>query len=129
MQSNARHMPMESYRAAPTKIYQQNQKSVEKPRDVDAMVLRVAADRLQEAQRTPDGDVFEQALQYNQLIWTVIQSAMTEENPLPPEVKANLVSLSRFIDSQTAKAIGRREAALVGILITINRNISAGLSS
>jgi hypothetical protein len=44
---------MENYRAAPTNIYQQNQKSVETPRDVDAMVLRVAAERLQEAQRTP----------------------------------------------------------------------------
>jgi flagellar protein FlaF len=120
---------MENYRAAPTNIYQQNQKSVETPRDVDAMVLRVAAERLQEAQRTPDDDVFEQTLQYNQLIWTVIQSAMTEDNPLPPEVKANLVSLSRFVDNQTAKALGRREAALVDVLITINRNISAGLST
>ena len=129
MQGNARHMPMENYRAAPTNIYQQNQKSVETPRDVDAMVLRVAAERLQEAQLTPDDDVFEQTLQYNQLIWTVIQSAMTEDNPLPPEVKANLDSLSRFVDNQTAKALGRREAALVDVLITINRNISAGLST
>ncbi len=117
------------YRVSPTNAYQQTLKVVESPREVDAMVLRMAAESLQEAQASPDDDIFEETLLYNRLIWTVIQSAMTPDNTLPTEIKANLVSLSLFIDKQTAKAIGARDPALLNCLININRNISAGLTA
>lgn len=112
--------------------YQQTQKTMDSnreagPAEVDAIVLRQAADRLQKAQQLPDDDFFEETLLYNQLIWTVIQSEMTAENPLSEEIKANLVSLSIFVDKQTAKAIGTREPELLDTLININRNISLGL--
>jgi flagellar protein FlaF len=112
--------------------YQQTQKTVDTNRvataaEVDAMVLRQAADRLQKAQQLPEDDFFEETLLFNQLIWTVIQSEMTAENPLSEEIKANLVSLSIFVDKQTAKAIGAREPDLLETLININRNISLGL--
>lgn len=112
--------------------YQQTQKTVDSNRnpataEVDAIVLRQAAERLQKAQQLPDEDYFEETLLYNQLIWTVIQSEMTAENPLSEEIKANLVSLSIFVDKQTAKAIGTREPDLLNTLIDINRNISLGL--
>ena len=112
--------------------YQQTQKTVDTNREVtaaeiDAMVLRQTADNLQKAQQMPDADYFEETLLYNQLIWTVIQSEMTAENPLSEEIKANLVSLSIFVDKQTAKAIGTRKPELLDSLIDINRNISLGL--
>ena len=112
--------------------YQQTQNIVDANREVetaeaDAIVLRQAADRLQKAQQLPEEDIFEETLLYNQLIWTVIQSEMTAENPLSKEIKANLVSLSIFVDKQTAKAIGTREPELLDTLIDINRNISMGL--
>lgn len=112
--------------------YQQTQKTVDTNREVtaaeiDAMVLRQTADNLQKAQQMTDADYFEETLLYNQLIWTVIQSEMTAENPLSEEIKANLVSLSIFVDKQTAKAIGTREPELLNTLIDINRNISLGL--
>ena len=112
--------------------YQQTQKTVDTNREatapeIDAMVLRQTADNLQKAQQMPDTDYFEETLLYNQLIWTVIQSEMTAENPLSEEIKANLVSLSIFVDKQTAKAIGTREPELLDTLIDINRNISLGL--
>ena len=112
--------------------YQQTQKTVDTNREagaaeVDAIVLRQAAERLQKAQQLPNEDYFEETLLYNQLIWTVIQSEMTAENPLSEEIKANLVSLSIFVDKQTAKAIGTREPELLDTLIDINRNISLGL--
>ncbi len=112
--------------------YQQTQKTMDTTREataaeVDAIVLRQVADSLQKAQQLPDDDYFEQTLLYNQLIWTVIQSEMTAENPLPEEIKANLVSLSIFVDKQTTKAIGTREPELLDALIDINRNISLGL--
>jgi len=112
--------------------YQQTQNTVDSNREVetaeaDAIVLRQAAERLQKAKRLPNEDYFEETLLYNQLIWTVIQSEMTAENPLSEEIKANLVSLSIFVDKQTAKAIGTREPELLDTLIDINRNISMGL--
>ena len=112
--------------------YQQTQNTVDSNREVvtaeaDAIVLRQAAERLQKAQQLSEEDFFEETLLYNQLIWTVIQSEMTAENPLSEEIKANLVSLSIFVDKQTAKAIGTREPELLDTLIDINRNISLGL--
>ncbi|MBL6948002.1 MAG: flagellar protein FlaF [Rhodospirillales bacterium] len=112
--------------------YQQTQKTVDTnreatPAEVDAIVLRQAAERLLKAQQMPDDEFFEESLLYNQLIWTVIQSEMTAENPLSEEIKANLISLSIFVDKQTAKAIGTREPDLLNTLININRNISMGL--
>ena len=112
--------------------YQQTQNTVDTNREVataeaDAIVLRQAADRLKKAQQLPKEDIFEETLLYNQLIWTVIQSEMTAENPLPEQIKANLVSLSIFVDKQTATAIGTREPELLDTLININRNISLGL--
>ncbi len=112
--------------------YQQTQNTVDNNREVataetDAIVLRQAAERLQKAKRLPNEDYFEETLLYNQLIWTVIQSEMTAENPLSEEIKANLVSLSIFVDKQTAKAIGTRKPELLDTLIDINRNISLGL--
>ena len=112
--------------------YQETQNTVDSNREVataeaDAIVLRQAAERLQKAKQLPNEDYFEETLLYNQLIWTVIQSEMTAENPLSEEIKANLVSLSIFVDKQTAKAIGTREPELLDTLIDINRNISLGL--
>ncbi len=112
--------------------YQQTQKAVDTNREpataeVDAIVLRQAADRLQKAQQSPAEDYFEETLLYNLLIWAVIQSEMTADNPLSPEIKANLVSLSIFVDKQTVKAIGTRDPELLDTLIDINRNISLGL--
>ena len=112
--------------------YQQTQKTVNTNREftaaeTDAIVLHQAADRLQKAQQSPTDDYFEETLLYNQLIWTVIQSEMTAENPLSEGIKANLVSLSIFIDKQTVKALGTREPGLLDTLIEINRNIALGL--
>jgi flagellar protein FlaF len=107
--------------------YQSSQKVLEKKEDTDAMVLMIAADKLNDVKKNPDENIFEEALLYNQAIWTVIQSEMTEEHPLPVEIKANMISLSLFIDKQTSKAIGTRDPLLLDSLININRNIATGL--
>jgi flagellar protein FlaF len=107
--------------------YQSSQKVLEKKEDTDAMVLMIAADKLNDVKKNPDENIFEEALLYNQAIWTVIQSEMTEEHPLPVEIKANMISLSLFIDKQTNKAIGSRDPLMLDSLININRNIATGL--
>ncbi len=116
-----------SVRSSAVSAYGQSAQRIETPNDIDAMVLKTAADKLLDVQATPNEDVFEEVLLYNQLIWTVIQSEMTAEHPLPVEIKANLISLSLFIDNQTDKAIGARDPKMLDSLININRNIAAGL--
>jgi flagellar protein FlaF len=107
--------------------YQSSQKITEKQEDTDAVVLMIAADKLLDVKQVPNEDIFEETLLYNKSIWTVIQSELTEEHPLPLEIKSNLISLSLFIDNQTDKAIGCRDPKMLDSLININRNIAAGL--
>jgi flagellar protein FlaF len=51
------------------------------------------------------------------LLWSIIQADVAEkDNALPEELKANLMSLSIFVDKQTSKG-----------LTNINLNIAEGL--
>ena len=69
MQSEAKQMYSQA--GTMTKGYAQTQKIVDlnreaSPAEVDAMVLQQAAERLQEAQQSPNNDYFEETLRYNQ---------------------------------------------------------------
>jgi flagellar protein FlaF len=123
LESNSSNAALSRSRGA----YKTTQKITEKEEDTDAVVLMIAADKLLDAKKLPEEDIFEEVLLYNKSIWTVIQSEMTEAHPLPLEIKTNLISLSLFIDNQTDKAIGCRDPEMLDSLININRNIAAGL--
>ena len=113
---------------SPIDAYQQHVKTTETVQETEAAVLEKGAFLLENAQKTPDDDVlFEMALQFNQQVWTAIQSVLDNDNQLPPEIVANLMSLSIFIDRQLAKAMIEEDRNLFTSVININRNISAGL--
>ena len=109
--------------------YQQQQKQSLSPREVEAMAFTKAALLLEEAKEvTKDVESYSKALRFNHLLWTIMQADITEEeNQLPAEIKANVMSLSIFIDKQTTKALRSGEAKDLDILININRNLAAGL--
>lgn len=108
--------------------YQQQLKTSETVQETEAAVLEKAAFALESAQRAPEDDeVFQEALNYNRLVWTSIQSALDTGNQLPDAVVANLMSLSIFIDKQIGKALFDHDRALLSSIININRNIAAGL--
>lgn len=101
-------------------------------RDLEASLLIRAASRLavaKQAWNEPGRDaVLDEALQYNQKLWTVFQAELMEEsNPLPAEIKRNLLSLSMFIDKRTFDVMSYPAPEKLDILIDINRNIAAGL--
>jgi flagellar protein FlaF len=52
---------------------------------------------------------------------------VSDENTLPSEIKANIMSLSVFIDKHTVGALAEPDAARMNVLIEINRNIASGL--
>lgn len=111
--------------------YAQQQKRNLSPREVEAMAFTKAAVLLEEAkQKTGSIEEYSKALRFNHLLWTIIQADLTEpENQLPNEIKANIMSLSIFVDKQTTKAMRSSNAADLDVLININRNLAAGLRS
>ncbi len=110
-------------------VYQQQQKRNLTPREVEAMAFTKAALLLDDAKKhTGNIEEFAKALRFNHLLWTIIQADLTEpDNQLPPEIKANVMSLSIFVDKQTTKALRSSVAADLDVLININRNLAAGL--
>jgi flagellar protein FlaF len=99
------------------------------PRQTEARALLEAARRLSEV--PVDGENMEEyraSLRLNWRLWTIIQSDIaSEENPLPSEIKANIMSLSIFIDKHTVGALAEPDTRKLGVLIDINRNIASGL--
>jgi len=98
-------------------------------REMDAAAFSQAAYVLDQAKQSlTDKDLCERALKYNQLLWSIIQSDVAKKNnQLPDEIKANLMSLSIFVDKQTSKGITNPTAEVFDSLININLNISEGL--
>lgn len=114
----------------PIRAYQQTQKANLTPREVEAMAFTKAAVMLDEAKaKGADAkDARAQALRFNHLLWTIIQADITEPaNTLPPALKANIMSLSIFVDKQTSLCLRSGDPDELQILIDINRNMAAGL--
>ena len=109
--------------------YAQQQKRNLTPREVEAMAFTKAALLLEDAKKaTGNIEEYSKALRFNHLLWTIIQADLTEpDNNLPPEIKANVMSLSIFVDKQTTKALRSASGADLDVLININRNLAAGL--
>ena len=109
--------------------YAQTQKSSMSSREIEAMAFTKAALMLDEAsQSLDDYDSYASALKFNQLLWTIIQADIVDkENQLPPQIKANILSLSIFVDRQTIKALAETKKEHVDVLISINKNLAEGL--
>ena len=95
--------------------YAQQQKRNLSPREVEAMAFTKAAVLLEEAKgKTGSIEEYSKALRFNHLLWTIIQADLTEpENQLPNEIKANIMSLSIFVDKQTTKAMRSSSTAAI----------------
>src|SRR3546814_10081645 len=58
-----------------------------------------------------DADAYRAALRLNWRLWTIIQADVSApENPLPSDIKQNILSLSVFIDKHTVGALAEPEA-------------------
>lgn len=112
-----------------SQAYRSSQKLGAGARQTEARALLEAARRLSEAGKESDthGE-YRAALRLNWRLWTIIQSDITsEENPLPSEIKANIMSLSIFIDKHTVGALAEPDLNKLAVLVDINRNIASGL--
>lgn len=102
-------------------------------REIEAEALEKSAAGLQHCKDVWDTEpnirefLFE-ALRYNQTIWTVfLKEVQNPANPLPQNIKDNIVSLGNFINKRTFEIQSFPSKEKLTILIEINKNIAKGL--
>ena len=117
---------------SPLAAYQQIEKPTVSGRETEARVLTTAADKLKECQRNWGADTnhnqLNEALLFNQKIWSIFQTELVKpDNPLPDDLKQNLLQLSVFIDKRIFEIMAYPSPEKLTIIININQNIAAGL--
>jgi flagellar biosynthesis activator protein FlaF len=101
------------------------------PRELEASLLLKAAARIQTVKDQWPGSNGElsHALNYNRKLWTVLTTSATRpENPLPLPIKNNIANLGVFILNRTIEIEIQPAPEKLSILVSINRNLAAGLS-
>src|SRR5262245_56287741 len=99
-------------------------------RELEAAILMKAATRLQRIRDDWEGQRadLDEALKYNRKLWTVLVSAATSpESVLPQPIKQNIGNLALFIFNQTMAVMSEPKPEKLAVLVSINREIAAGL--
>lgn len=114
---------------SPTDPYRSSQRLGGEARQTEARALMETARALADAQENMDDlGAYRAALRLNWRLWTIFQSDVSSaDNPLPQEIKQNILNLSVFIDKHTVDALANPEGRKLKVLIDINRNIASGL--
>lgn len=120
--------------ASARRTYESGTKAAPSGRELEAAALFKAARQLEACRREWDApgraQRLDEALRYNQRLWTFFQAELTAPDcPLPLELRRNLIQISGFIDKRTFEMMASPTMAGLQALIEIDRNIAAGLSS
>jgi flagellar protein FlaF len=99
-------------------------------RELEADLLLRAAARFQAIYNTWDlyGNDLGGALLFNRKLWTILLTSVTRaDNPLPHDIRRNIVSLGIFVLNWTIKLTINPRPEALGTLININRRLASGL--
>ena len=111
--------------------YQKTSQVAVSPRELEATLLMKAAAKLQLVKDEWETSSFaekDEALAYNRKLWTVlVTSATSAESQLPQDLKNNFASLAVFVFKHTMAILTDPAPEKLASLISINRNIAAGL--
>ena len=118
--------------AAQLDAYRTAVKTAMSGREIEASVLIKAALMLKNCQENWDSEngnaKLEEALKFNQLIWSIFQSDLTNaDNPLPKKLKEDILSLAVFIDKRIFDVMAYPSPEKLTVIININLSIAAGL--
>jgi flagellar protein FlaF len=105
-------------------------RQIANPRELEADLLLKAASRLQAVHDAWDRmrPELHGALLYNRKLWSIFLSSVTSpEHPLPAAVRQNVANLGLFVMNQTNSIMQNPQREPVGSLISINRELAAGL--
>ena len=73
-------------------------------------------------------DLVLEAVRLNWRLWTIIQAEQSDpECPSPREIREGLLNLSNFVDKRSLEILANPDQEKIDTLISINRNIAAGL--
>lgn len=114
--------------------YDSGSRATASGRDLESAALVRAARMLEDCHRGWDApelaERLTQALKHNQRLWTFFQGEISAPDcPLPRELRVNVLQLSRFVDLRTFELLSAPDRDQLRVLIDINRQIAAGLSS
>lgn len=112
--------------------YRTTQNSTISGKDVEAAALTRAAILLTECQKNWDSGEcnakLSEALRINQMIWSIFQAELAKENnPVPKQLKQDILSLSLFIDKRIMDVLAHPASEKLDAIININLNLAAGL--
>jgi flagellar protein FlaF len=109
--------------------YQQVSARAESPRDLEYRLFGQVTRALMEAAETDPSDFKTRidALDWNRRLWSTLASdCASPENALPVPLRAQMISLSLWVNRHTSAVMRREEE--IAPLIDINRMIMQGLS-
>jgi flagellar protein FlaF len=117
---------MQAYRKAPNAEMSE--------REIDAYALTQSALKIRDCQQKWDmPDRIErlfEALRINSFLWSIFQAEISADgNPLPRQLREDLLTLSLFVDKRTKEVMCFPEPNKLTALININLNIAAGLKA
>jgi flagellar protein FlaF len=112
--------------------YQNTHKMVMTDREVEAAVLTKGALMLRNCQenwtRGGNNGMLDEALRYNQLVWSIFQGEITrKDHPMPMDLRQKILTLSRFIDRRIFELMAYPQSGKLNAIININLNLAAGL--
>jgi flagellar protein FlaF len=113
-----------------TKTYGKVSRQTASPRELEALLLLKAASQLQAIRDNWEHrrQNLDEALLYNRKLWTIFLSSATSlDNPLPAPVRQNVANLGLFVMNQTVSLIANQRPEPLASLISINRELAAGL--
>ena len=105
-------------------------KQVVSPRELEADLLLRAASRLQIIHDSWEtrGCELDDALLYNRKLWSIFLTSVTgPDHPLPVAIRQNVANLGLFVMNQTLSMMSNPRREQLGSLISINRELAAGL--
>ena len=117
---------------SPLEVYQSIDRATMSDRETEARVLTEAAVKLKTCQENWNAEdrnpKLDEALRYNQRIWSIFQGELAkEDNPLPKQLRHDLLSLGAFIDRRIFETMAYPAPEKLTAIININQNIAAGL--
>ena len=112
--------------------YTSIQKDTLSGRELEASVLTRAGLMLKAVKEhwdAPDrNEKLLEAIKFNQKVWSFFQAELSDpENPLPTNLKQDILNLSIFIDKRLFEIMALPDAGKLAIVIDINFSIAAGL--
>jgi flagellar protein FlaF len=117
-------------RAQAKAAYKQTITETEDPRAIERKVFLQITGELERASREeqhPLSNFALDALSRNQKLWGELMfDCAFQDNPLPDELKAGIISLALFVDRHTPEVISGDKT--MAPLLEINRNIIKGLA-